>query len=95
MASKYTSDPDYELKVVQALAYARCFETETVLIHTNPGGPRDEGFMGGSGVWAPLRGKVGGFEGEKVGMSVVDVDLAVIVVSSSPSRASCRMTKLK
>lgn len=82
MASKYTNDRDYELKVVQALCWARAFETETVFIHTNPGGSRDEGFMGGSGVWAPLRGKVGGFDGEEVGLRIVDVDLGVLKVSS-------------
>lgn len=92
MASKYTSDPDYELKVVQALAYARCFETETVLIHTNPGGSRDEGFMGGSGVWAPLRGRVGGFEGAEVGMKVIDIDLGVIKVSQVVLRSWCGIT---
>ena len=81
MASKHTNDKDYELKLVQALCWARAFETETVVIHTNPGGSRDEGFMGGSGVWAPLRGKVGGFEREAVGMEIVEVDLGVIKVS--------------
>lgn len=80
MASKHTNDKDYELKLVQALCWARSFETETVVIHTNPGGSRDQGFMGGSGVWAPLRGKVGGFEGEKVGMEIVEVDMGVIKV---------------
>lgn len=89
MASKYTDDKDYELKVVQALCWARSFETETVVIHTNPGGSRDEGFMGGSGVWAPLRGKVGGFEGEEVGMKIVEIDVGVLKVRASLSARSC------
>ena len=81
MVSKHTNDQDYELKLVQALCWARSFETETVVIHTNPGGSRGgAGFMGGSGVWAPLRGKVGGFEGEKVGMEIVEIDMAVVKV---------------
>ena len=81
MVSKHTNDQNYELKLVQALCWARSFETETVVIHTNPGGSRGEaGFMGGSGVWAPLRGKVGGFEGEKVGMEIVEIDMAVVKV---------------
>lgn len=91
MASKYTNDQDYELKTVQALCFARSFETETVVIHTNPGGSRDEGFMGGSGVWAPLRGKVGGFGGEKVGLEIVDIDMGVIKVRSNQSRRHHRL----
>jgi hypothetical protein len=81
MASKHTNDQDYELKLVQALCWSRSFETETILIHVNPGGPRTEGFMGGSGVWAPLKGKIGGYEKEEVGIEFVDVDLGVIKVS--------------
>jgi len=81
MASKHTQDLDYELKLVQALCWSRSFETETVLIHVNPGGDRKEGgFMGGSGVWAPLKGKIGGYEREEVGLQFVDVDLGVLKV---------------
>jgi hypothetical protein len=80
MASKHTNDQDYELKLVQALCWSRSFETETILIHVNPGGPRKEGFMGGSGIWAPLKGKIGGYEKEEVGIEFVDVDLGVIKV---------------
>lgn len=84
MASKHTSDLDYELKLVQALCWSRSFETETVLIHVNPGGDRkDGGFMGGSGVWAPLKGKIGGYEREEVGVEFVDVDIGVLKVCSS------------
>ena len=81
MASKHTKDQDYELKLVQALCWSRSFETETILIHVNPGGDRKEGgFMGGSGVWAPLKGKIGGYEREEVGVEFVDVDLEVLKV---------------
>jgi predicted amidohydrolase len=81
MASKHTQDQDYELKLVQALCWSRSFETETVLIHVNPGGDRKKGgFMGGSGIWAPLRGKIGGYEREEVGVTFVDVDLGVLKV---------------
>ncbi|KAL7420091.1 hypothetical protein Q5752_005056 [Cryptotrichosporon argae] len=78
MLSRHNPDPDYELSVVQALAWARAFESETVLAMVNAGGPRDEGFMGGSGVWAPLLGKVGGFAAAEVGLRVVDVDLGIL-----------------
>lgn len=86
MVSKYTSYPDYELDLVQSLCSARSFETETVCIHVNPGGPRDEGFMGGSGVWAPLMGRVGGFGKDtndvtEMGVKIVEIDMGVLVVS--------------
>lgn len=43
----------------------------------NPGGKGDH--MGGSGVWAPLLGKVrGSFEGDGVGVRVLEIDLGVI-----------------
>lgn len=48
----------------------------------NAGGPGKEGYIGGSGVWMPLKGKLGGVEGEGVGMVVVDVDLTVLKVCS-------------
>ena len=81
MASKHTKDQDYELKLVQALCWSRSFETETILIHVNPGGDRKEGgFMGGSGIWAPLKGKIGGYEREEVGVEFVDVELGLLKV---------------
>lgn len=39
--------------------------------------------MGGSGVWAPLLGKFGGFEGEEVGVKVVDIDMGILKVRGS------------
>jgi hypothetical protein len=46
----------------------------------NAGGDATEGFMGGSGCWAPLRGKIGGFEGEEETVRVFDVDVNVLKV---------------
>lgn len=60
---------------------ARSFETETVLVMCNAGGDDAEGFMGGSGVWAPLRGKVGQM-GNAPGVAVYEVDLGVLKVGS-------------
>jgi hypothetical protein len=37
--------------------------------------------MGGSGIWAPLKGKIGGYEKEEVGVQFVDVDLQAMRVS--------------
>ncbi|CAD6570667.1 MAG: hypothetical protein TREMPRED_005947 [Tremellales sp. Tagirdzhanova-0007] len=70
--------PSYESELLASLTYARCFETETVWILCNAGGPADEGYIGGSGVWMPLRGKVGGCSGMTAELSVVDVDLTVL-----------------
>ena len=87
MASKHTKDQDYELKLVQALCWSRSFETETILIHVNPGGDRQEGgFMGGSGIWAPLKGKIGGYDREEVGVEFVDVELGVLKVCLLPEK---------
>ncbi|WWD20802.1 hypothetical protein CI109_105279 [Kwoniella shandongensis] len=69
--------PDYETSVVSALCLARSFETETVWVMCNAGGDAREGFMGGSGIWAPLRGRIGGC-GVEAALEVVDVDLAVL-----------------
>lgn len=80
MLSRHNKDPDYEFKVVQALALSRAFEGELVLTMVNAGGPREEGFMGGSGVWAPLLGRVDGFDASEVGMKIVEVDLDILKV---------------
>lgn len=37
--------------------------------------------MGGSGVWAPLKGKIGGYDREEVGLQFVDIDLKALEVS--------------
>ncbi|WWC65304.1 uncharacterized protein I303_107921 [Kwoniella dejecticola CBS 10117] len=63
--------------MVQSLCFARCAETETVWIMCNAGGDPLEGFMGGSGAWVPLRGKVASCEvGPK--LEIVEIDLSVL-----------------
>lgn len=81
MVSRYNKDPDYELKIIQSLAMARAFESELVLVMVNAGGPREEGFMGGSGAWAPLLGRIDGFDAPEAGMKVIEVDLGMLKVS--------------
>jgi predicted amidohydrolase len=81
MVSKYNKDPNYEHKVLQALAMSRAFESEAYLVMVNAGGDKADGFMGGSGVWAPLLGRIDGFEGPEVGLKVVDIDLGLLEVS--------------
>ncbi|GFZ47998.1 hypothetical protein JCM24511_05745 [Saitozyma sp. JCM 24511] len=68
---------NYETEVVSALCMVRSFETETVFVMCNAGGDEIEGFMGGSGVWAPLRGCVAKM-GAAEGVQVVEVDPAVL-----------------
>ncbi|KAF7973026.1 hypothetical protein HWV62_16424 [Athelia sp. TMB] len=76
---------DYELTLLQSLAYTRAFESETAVVMVNAGGPVSEGFIGGSGVWLPFKGMLGGVgvggapDDNKVeGMRVVQVDLSVL-----------------
>lgn len=59
-SSEFDPSPDYELDLVKSLCYTRAFETETVLAMCNAGGPRSEGFAGGSGAWAPFKGRLVG-----------------------------------
>ena len=47
----------------------------------NAGGSHDEGYIGGSGVWMPLKGQLGGTKGCDPELAIVDVDLGVLKVS--------------
>ena len=94
MIHNHDHPDDYELQVIQALCYARSFESETVWVMVNAGGPAVEGFAGGSGVWAPLRGKIGGLNGEE-GLMFVDVNTDLLKVSvarcpGSDAQADCQ-----
>ncbi|KAL7420791.1 hypothetical protein Q5752_004744 [Cryptotrichosporon argae] len=75
---KYPSNPTYETTMLSALSFARAFETETVWVMCNAGGDPADGFMGGSAVWAPLLGRVGGFDGAQTGVWVGSVPLGVL-----------------
>ncbi|WWC92416.1 uncharacterized protein L201_007373 [Kwoniella dendrophila CBS 6074] len=77
MIHKYDHDPEYENHMVQSLCFARCIETETVWVMCNAGGDPLEGFMGGSGVWVPLRGKVASCD-VAAKLEVVEIDLSVL-----------------
>lgn len=76
--SRWPHPADYETSMLSALCYARSFETETVWIMCNAGGDATEGFMGGSAVWAPLVGRVGGCGVSHPGVEVVDIDISVL-----------------
>ncbi|WRT70818.1 uncharacterized protein IL334_007817 [Kwoniella shivajii] len=74
---KYEHDPQYEHQMLQSICFSRCLETETVWVMCNVGGDPLEGFMGGSGVWVPLRGKIASCDvSEK--LQVVEIDLDVL-----------------
>lgn len=83
---KYEHPDDYEVGVIHALSYARSFETETVWIMVNAGGDPAEGFAGGSGLWAPLRGKIGGL-GVEEGLKIVEINTDVLKVSKNSGAA--------
>ncbi|WWC72698.1 uncharacterized protein I206_106662 [Kwoniella pini CBS 10737] len=74
---KYQHDPEYEHHMVQSLCFTRSIETETIWVMCNAGGDHLEGFMGGSGVWVPLRGKIASCAIEPK-LEIVDVDLSVL-----------------
>jgi predicted amidohydrolase len=77
----HSNPPKYESEVLSSLSYARSFETEAVWIMVNAGGPEKDGYIGASGVWMPLKGKLDGCETVDVEMKIVDVDLDVLKVS--------------
>ncbi len=76
--SKHPHEADYERKLVQSWMFGRAVETESVWVLSNVAGEEGAGCMGGSGVWAPLRGRVAGFERAEEGIVYADVDLAVL-----------------
>lgn len=77
--SKHDHEADYEKHLVQSWMFGRAVETESVWVLSNAAGGEKEGFMGGSGVWAPLRGKVAGFERAEEGIVVADVEVGRVL----------------
>jgi predicted amidohydrolase len=73
--SRHEHDPEYEKKLVQSWMFGRAVETESVWVLSNAVGKAEDGYMGGSGVWAPLRGKMAGFAGPEEGLVFAEVDL--------------------
>lgn len=60
------------------LTSCRAFENTCTIIFCNAGGPAEEGFLGLSGVYAPIAGRIAGsFEDSEEGMRVVEVDLGI------------------
>ena len=85
MIHNHKHDETYERQLTSALCFARAFETESLWVMCNAGGDELQGFMGGSGVWAPFRGRVDGMDYAKEDLKVVDVDLRVLKVRLTPS----------
>jgi len=78
----HSSPPAYESEILSSLSCVRAFETESVWIMCNAGGPKEEGYIGASGVWMPLKGKLAGVKGVEAGFEMVDVDMNVLKVGS-------------
>lgn len=57
---------------------ARAIETESVWSLCNCGGDPMSGYMGGSGVWVPLRGNIGGIPGPGAGLRIMEIDMNVL-----------------
>lgn len=69
---------DYEKTLLHSWMFSRAVETESVWALCNIGGDPQHGYMGGSGVWAPLRGNVGGVHGSEACLCVLEIDMNVV-----------------
>lgn len=71
-------NPDAEKLFLETTLTARAFENTSMIVFCNAGGPVDEGFLGLSGVYAPIVGRVeGSFVDGSEGMRIVEVDMTV------------------
>lgn len=69
---------DAEKLFLESTLIARAYENTCMVVFCNVGGPTEQGFLGLSGVYAPLVGRVeGSFTDGQVGMRVVEVDLGI------------------
>lgn len=62
---------------LESTLVARAFENTCTIVFCNAGGPVEEGFLGLSGVYQPILGRVGGFDGPDEQTRVVELDLDV------------------
>lgn len=61
---------------------ARAFENTCTVVFCNVGGPAEEGFLGLSGVYAPIVGRVKpSFDGPEEGMRIVEVNLEIQAIA--------------
>lgn len=71
-------NPNAEKLFLESTLVARAFENTCTIIFCNAGGPKEEGYLGLSGVYAPIQGRVeGSFENGEEGMRIVEVDLGI------------------
>jgi len=71
-------NPDAEKLFLESTLVARAFENTCTVIFCNVGGPKEEGFLGLSGVYAPIAGRIeGSFTDEEEGLRIVEVDLGI------------------
>lgn len=71
-------NPNAEKLFLESTLVARAFENTCTVIFCNVGGPKEEGYLGLSGVYAPIKGRIeGSFEDGEEGMRIVEVDLGI------------------
>jgi len=69
---------DAEKLFLESTLVARAYENTCTIIFCNAGGPKEEGYLGLSGVYAPILGRVkGSFTDGEEGMRIVEVDLGI------------------
>lgn len=80
-------NPDAEKLFLESTLVARAFENTCTVVFVNAGGPEQEGFLGLSGVYAPIAGRIeGSFTNGEEGMRIIEVDLGIADVAEDNYR---------
>lgn len=75
-------NPHTERLFLESTLVARAYENTCTIVFCNAGGPKEDGYLGLSGVYAPLVGRVeGSFEDGEVGMRIVEIDLGMAQIA--------------
>lgn len=75
-------NPNAEKLFLESTLVARAFENTCTIVFCNAGGPKKDGYLGLSGVYAPILGRVpGSFEDGEEGMRIVDIDMGIAKVA--------------
>lgn len=77
-------NPNAEKLFLESTLTARAYENTCMVVFCNVGGPKEKGFLGLSGVYAPLVGRVeGSFDDGEEGMRIVEMDMDIIKVAEA------------
>lgn len=75
-------NPHAEKLFLESTLTARAYENTCTIVFCNVGGPKEGGFLGLSGVYAPLVGRVeGSFDDGQEGMRIVEIDFNIAKVA--------------